>query len=290
MALGPFLAASESFLLKDDKELHSSPCATEDTVYTTEVVHKPFKINTVVPIVKGPDSAKTVVDKDTDDEPKPQKLRFQDDMYTPEWVRYAGPLKQGLCEQCTPPKWLQLRNSAYWYHKLFFHGISATTGKPFTSPQNVRIVWTIGPNKPGEQVCHVYLHVEGYCFNCCKYLVLNKTRRRSVGTADPKQMRQKLTTLPPGCPPDAGPRVLSEDPLTITATVTMHGSIYVPPPLCVNEQMEAELLDIHKNQQQMTVWYRHAYKCHPQEQSSKPKSDKRRKKSVDVVIKNNNLR
>jgi len=55
--------------------------------------------------------------------PRLQKLRFENDNYTPKWARFAGHQKEGLCEQCPKPgKWLQLKNSAYWYwsYLMFF--------------------------------------------------------------------------------------------------------------------------------------------------------------------------
>ncbi|ORX71431.1 hypothetical protein DL89DRAFT_266429 [Linderina pennispora] len=61
--------------------------------------------------------------------PRRQKLRFHDDLYTPMW---------GFCDTCAPGKWLQLKNSAYWYHKQFFHGISSVSGRPFVRPLQAR--------------------------------------------------------------------------------------------------------------------------------------------------------
>jgi hypothetical protein len=51
---------------------------------------------------------------DPEARPRKQKLRFTGDAYTPQWVRYNGQSKEGLCDTCKPGKWLQLKNSAYW--------------------------------------------------------------------------------------------------------------------------------------------------------------------------------
>jgi hypothetical protein len=51
---------------------------------------------------------------DPEARPRKQKLRFIGDEYTPQWVRYNGQSKEGLCDTCKPGKWLQLKNSAYW--------------------------------------------------------------------------------------------------------------------------------------------------------------------------------
>ncbi|KAI8930007.1 hypothetical protein BC831DRAFT_395616, partial [Entophlyctis helioformis] len=74
------------------------------------------------------------------DDPREQKLRFPDDAYTPQWVRGQGPHKEGLCSLCpSPGRWLQLKNSAFWYHKQFTHGISSISCVPFTLPRQTRI-------------------------------------------------------------------------------------------------------------------------------------------------------
>lgn len=51
---------------------------------------------------------------DPEARPRRQKLRYEGDMYTPQWVRYNGQAKEGLCDTCQPGKWLQLKNSAFW--------------------------------------------------------------------------------------------------------------------------------------------------------------------------------
>lgn len=63
---------------------------------------------------KSPASSSTGYDEDI---PRRQALRFPEDQYTPKWVRYSGPKREGLCELCTYGKWLQLKDSAFWYHK-----------------------------------------------------------------------------------------------------------------------------------------------------------------------------
>ncbi|KAI9319963.1 hypothetical protein BX666DRAFT_1917682 [Dichotomocladium elegans] len=82
--------------------------------------------------------------------PRPQKPRYKDDMYSPRWVRYSGHLKEGYCETCPEGRWLQLKNSAYWYHKQFYHGISSVTGKRFAEALQQRI----GPDGILQGLCH----------------------------------------------------------------------------------------------------------------------------------------
>ncbi|KAI8369849.1 hypothetical protein EDC96DRAFT_440486 [Choanephora cucurbitarum] len=82
--------------------------------------------------------------------PRRQKLRYEGDYYTPKWVRFTGHLKEGYCDSCHPGKWLQLKNSAYWYHKQFYHGISSVSGKPFMKPIEQRM----GKGDMIEGLCH----------------------------------------------------------------------------------------------------------------------------------------
>jgi hypothetical protein len=52
---------------------------------------------------------------DMENIPRKQTLKFDNDMYTPHWVRYHGSKKEGYCDLCKPGKWLQLKTSAFWY-------------------------------------------------------------------------------------------------------------------------------------------------------------------------------
>ncbi|KAJ2678363.1 hypothetical protein GGI25_002348 [Coemansia spiralis] len=99
--------------------------------------------------------------------PRRQKVRFSDDMYTPMWVRNKRQDKAGFCDTCSPGKWLQLKNSAFWYHKQFFHGISSVSGRPFVRPLQVR---------------HFDADIiEGLCHQCNNWVpIANAKRRNSV--------------------------------------------------------------------------------------------------------------
>lgn len=99
--------------------------------------------------------------------PRKQKLRYEGDGYTPKWVRYTGQSKEGYCDTCRPGKWLQLKNSAYWYHKQFFHGISSVSGKAFQQPLEQRA---------GEHDV-----IEGLCHQCGIFVpICNSKRKNSV--------------------------------------------------------------------------------------------------------------
>lgn len=73
--------------------------------------------------------------------PREQPRRWAEDGYTPLWVRKDGKLKEGWCALCPGAgKWLCLKNSEYWYHRQFHHGISSVSGRPFLPPYEVREV------------------------------------------------------------------------------------------------------------------------------------------------------
>ncbi|RGB30763.1 hypothetical protein C1646_607336, partial [Rhizophagus diaphanus] len=101
-----------------------------------------------------------------DAKPRNQKLKYPGDMYTPQWVRYSGHIKEGYCDNCKPGKWLQLKNSAYWYHKQFFHGISSVSGKMFVPPVETR------KSDAGD-------YTEGLCHQCRQWVTISTTKKKN---------------------------------------------------------------------------------------------------------------
>ncbi|KAK9452976.1 hypothetical protein V1511DRAFT_490170 [Dipodascopsis uninucleata] len=109
--------------------------------------------------------------KDPDNIPRRQELRFAGDMYTPMWVRKKGDLKEGWCDLCTEPRWLILKNSAYWYDKNFSHGICSLTGRRYEAPLMCRRV------KANEDI------YEGFCGVCRQWVQITTRRGRGGGTS-----------------------------------------------------------------------------------------------------------
>ena len=87
-----------------------------------------------------------------------RERRSLDDTYSPVWIRGRGIDREGLCPLCHPPHWFKIKQSAYWYHMNFYHGISAATGKPYKRPINYRL--------SGSKV-------EGHCGNCLQWILLD---------------------------------------------------------------------------------------------------------------------
>lgn len=117
------------------------------------------------PIITQAD--RDAAERDSTAIPRRQKTKYKDDEYTPKWVRYTGQLKEGYCDTCQPGKWLQLKNSAYWYHKQFFHGISSVTGRSFQGP--------IDHRRAEHDI------IEGLCHQCKQYVAMcNAKRKNSV--------------------------------------------------------------------------------------------------------------
>lgn len=65
--------------------------------------------------------------------------RFDGDLYTPRFQRGAGEAKEGFCGLCSPGVWLRIKQSSYWYHMNYHHGISASTGRPYEAPTDFHV-------------------------------------------------------------------------------------------------------------------------------------------------------
>ena len=89
--------------------------------------------------------------------------RDQDDLYSPSMVRGKGYVKEGKCPLCPTDVWLKIKQSAYWYHMNFCHGISAMTGKRHSLPIQYRI-----QREHAEGSCSI----EGLCQECKKWVTV----------------------------------------------------------------------------------------------------------------------
>ncbi|KAF0551537.1 ustilagic acid biosynthesis regulator rua1 [Gigaspora margarita] len=132
--------------------------------YETYKFQPRIDLNEIVP--EMPEPPADLNDPRPDAQPRRQKLKYPGDMYTPQWVRYSGHSKEGFCNDCKPGKWLQLKNSAYWYHKQFFHGISSVSGKMFVPPVETR--------KFDSGDC-----TEGLCHQCGQWVPIATSKKKN---------------------------------------------------------------------------------------------------------------
>jgi hypothetical protein len=94
-----------------------------------------------------------------------RQKRFSEDVYSPLLVRGRGADREGCCPLCHEPQvWLKIKQSAYWYHMNFYHGICASTGRPYDAPAELHHE-TI-PGKPES------VRVEGLCKDCNEWVII----------------------------------------------------------------------------------------------------------------------
>ncbi|KJA22705.1 hypothetical protein HYPSUDRAFT_66920 [Hypholoma sublateritium FD-334 SS-4] len=99
------------------------------------------------------------------------------DLYTPRFVKGKGVEKVGLCPICIEPPsrggekkklWLAMKFSAFkCYHMQYAHGISASTGRPFSPPTAFRIIPRINPGKKEKLQIQ-----QGKCHKCQKWVAV----------------------------------------------------------------------------------------------------------------------
>ncbi|ORX47266.1 hypothetical protein BCR36DRAFT_413618 [Piromyces finnis] len=73
----------------------------------------------------------------------PNKPKFENDFYTPRFVKGRGLNRIGKCPCCPqqPGTWYRTKTSAYSYHLSSSHGISSSTLKPYDKPTKYRIIY-----------------------------------------------------------------------------------------------------------------------------------------------------
>ncbi|KAJ3274957.1 hypothetical protein HDV01_001821 [Terramyces sp. JEL0728] len=231
---------------------------TPESLAPTEISASENDSSAVASILLSLGSPKYLEDPD-DPTPRPQSLKSENDLYTPRWVRYSGSRKEGMCELCKPEKWLQLKDSAFWYHKQFIHGISSSSGTPFAPPTAFRTVWngTLNSSGPGMSV---YLMTEGKCDKCQKWEPLFKNKKRFTHFF-PSVMAAEETLTRAYAEQKELPEVISEQPLKIRVGRDTNSNLFVPTGICVSNSLLSDMKQ-HEEGQMSSVWFRHASKCH----------------------------
>ncbi|KAJ1562821.1 hypothetical protein HK096_002149, partial [Nowakowskiella sp. JEL0078] len=210
------------------------------------------------------------------DQPRQQRIRFPGDVYTPQWVRHSGHQKEGFCEQCPEPgRWLQLKNSAYWYHKQFYHGISSISGTHFAEPIDIRVVALTTPQMSSymEDQTSPTIMVEGLCHFCCNWLPLMNPKKRFSSNSIVK------TGFNPAHQHLKDP---SENQQSAPAPFVLPPGIGSVPDVVLQE-----INDIINSKGMVVLWFRHAHKCHVYH---KPKSSALTENSTSDATSQQNLK
>ncbi|KAG0139208.1 hypothetical protein CROQUDRAFT_111710 [Cronartium quercuum f. sp. fusiforme G11] len=109
--------------------------------------------------------------------PWQQELRCDEDLYTPIWCRGQNDKKEGFCDMCEGGAWFRLKNSAYWYHKQYFHGVSSTTGHYFFPPRETKRGFSSANRQQILGLCHE-------CNEWVGYAAVDGNGRTGVNNAD----------------------------------------------------------------------------------------------------------
>ncbi|KAI0687811.1 hypothetical protein BC835DRAFT_377224 [Cytidiella melzeri] len=104
------------------------------------------------------------------------------DLYIPRWVKGRGTTKVGLCPICAEPPsrggegkklWLSMKFSAFNYHMQYYHGISPSTGLPFSPPVAFHRIPNVPHSKQGIKVKQEKAEIEqGKCHKCKKWVAV----------------------------------------------------------------------------------------------------------------------
>ncbi|RPD72920.1 hypothetical protein L226DRAFT_524382 [Lentinus tigrinus ALCF2SS1-7] len=133
--------------------------------------YRRFPVSSVIDV----DTHKIPVPKVPDALPNAPRDAF--DLYTPRFVKGKGTTKVGLCPICHEKTvrggegkklWLSMKFSAFkCYHMQYAHGISPSTGRPFSPPTAFRN--TMRPNPGKHEKARI---MEGKCHKCKKWVAV----------------------------------------------------------------------------------------------------------------------
>lgn len=185
--------------------------------------------------------------------PWQQDLRCDEDLYTPIWCRGQNDKKEGFCDMCEGGAWLRLKNSAFWYHKQYHHGVSSTTGHYFYPPREIKR----GLSSANRQ------QVLGLCHECNEW----------VGYA----------TIP-GSSRQATQSQASDQASGSCGGISRGGTEREDGKEDSDELMDEESPKASEKEKAdekvPTLWYKHAHKCHRHQTCKGAKGRKKSKKNV----------
>ncbi|KAJ7034764.1 hypothetical protein C8F04DRAFT_560911 [Mycena alexandri] len=102
------------------------------------------------------------------------------DLYSARFVKGSGTDKTGLCPICIEAVhrggegkqvWLATKSSAFNYHMQYYHGISATTGRPLSPPIDFRVVARPAAKRPNRAEMQ-----QGKCHKCHRWVAIQTAK------------------------------------------------------------------------------------------------------------------
>ncbi|KAL9931208.1 hypothetical protein V8E36_009935 [Tilletia maclaganii] len=105
-------------------------------------------------------------------------------LYAPRYVRGQGMSKEGLCPICWESgeeKFYKTKQSAFNYHLLFAHGISAVTGEPFAPPLEIKTMQR--PLKEVRPLEKEYIKV-GKCHVCKQFIPIENVKNVDINVPE----------------------------------------------------------------------------------------------------------
>ncbi|KAH9810024.1 hypothetical protein DFH28DRAFT_511232 [Melampsora americana] len=185
--------------------------------------------------------------------PWQQDLRCDEDLYTPMWCRGQNDKKEGFCDMCEGGAWLRLKNSAFWYHKQYHHGVSSTTGHYFYPPRETKR----GLSSANRQ------QVLGLCHECNEWVGYSTIPGSSRQAAQSQASEEASGSASGAQNVAARGEDEKEECDELVDEESPKGS-------------EKEKAD----EKVPTLWYKHAHKCHRHQTCKGAKGRKKSKKNV----------
>lgn len=179
----PGPSETDSVFPSSDLSLESSPSSGSSSVFESSPVRKhqvpikrrfhPYSIVkkprrrfvTAPPARDAGDAARATASSEPELPVVANKVRWEGDMYTPQWIRGEREAKEGRCPVCPTEHWFRIKQSAYWYHLNYHHGVSANTGLPYPAPVDFKVQKITGLSETS-------LRVSGLCASCREWTII----------------------------------------------------------------------------------------------------------------------
>lgn len=98
-----------------------------------------------------------------------------EDLYNPRITRGKGYRKEARCDVCESEGrsiWLRMKQSSYWYHMNFIHGINSQSGRPYELPTLYRNATISSVFCRSEDRFSTAKELQGLCEGCVNWITL----------------------------------------------------------------------------------------------------------------------